>query len=90
VQDLTGETKNLRIRVRVILGQGIVAQFFVDDRMTVANVVSRNTSDPRGELYMGSPVSVLVPNMQNPTNEPGTYNALVTVKTKTYVTTCQN
>ena len=74
-----GETKagaEIRVRVLVELGKGIVLKYYENNIFKSENIVTTNV-DSRGVYYVGNPLSVLVPNMQGPQRSIGAYQAIL-------------
>ncbi len=67
------------LTVAPVLGQGLVAKvvFSKETRIPVQKrKVEKRANDPRGLVYEGSKIDILVPAMQAP-NRPGRYQAIL-------------
>lgn len=84
-----GVATELRIRVFAQIGEGLVARLLVNNVVNQENLVTQDPWNPRGILYAGNPISVLIPNIQNPRNPPGTYQVIVSVNGKgSFIANC--
>lgn len=67
------------VSVAPVMAQGLVARVIFSPEARIPTQFRKvdKKADPRGALFEGSKIDILVPNMQDPNNQPGHFKAFL-------------
>jgi hypothetical protein len=70
------------VSVAPVMGQGLVARvvFSQETRIPAQFRKLVKKADPRGTVFEGAKIDIVVPNMQRPNRQPGHYNAILSLQ----------